>query len=133
MVTMAPECLVIFAGTSSFLGGFLVSERDAGGIPKSRTRVKETDMMGWYGGGMGGGAWIFMGLFWVILIAAIIWLVVRLLPSSSHSGATTTAPHQVSGQESPLDILDRRFAAGELDLETYQAQRAALIAARGGR
>jgi putative membrane protein len=94
-------------------------------------------MMGWYGGGMGGGAWIFMGLFWVILIAAIIWLVVRLLPSNSHSGATTTAPHQVSGQvagqESPLDILDRRFASGELDLETYQAQRAALIAARGSR
>jgi putative membrane protein len=90
-------------------------------------------MMGWYGGGMGAGAWIFMGLFWVILIAAIIWLVVRLLPSNSHSGATTAAPHQVSGQESPLDILDRRFASGELDLETYQAQRAALIAARGGR
>jgi putative membrane protein len=90
-------------------------------------------MMGWYGGGMGAGAWIFMGLFWVILIAAIIWLVVRLLPSNSHSGATTAAPHQVSGQESPLDILDRRFASGELDLETYQAQRAALIAARGSR
>lgn len=86
-------------------------------------------MMGWYGGGMGGGAWIFMGLFWVILIAAIIWLVVRLLPSSSHSGATTAAPHQ----ESPLDVLDRRFASGELDLETFQAQRAALIAARGSR
>ena len=82
---------------------------------------------------MGGGAWIFMGLFWVILIAAIIWLVVRLLPSNSHSGATTAPPHQVSGQESPLDVLDRRFASGELDLETYQAQRAALIAARGSR
>lgn len=81
---------------------------------------------------MGGGAWIFMGLFWVILIAAIIWLVVRLLPSNSHSGTTTTAPHQVSGQESPLDILDRRFASGEIELETYQAQRAALIAGRGG-
>ena len=90
-------------------------------------------MMGWYGGGMGGGAWIFMGLFWVILIAAIIWLVVRLLPSSSHSGGMTAAPHQVSGEESPPDILDRRFALGELDLETYQAQRAALIAARGSR
>ncbi|MCR6490943.1 SHOCT domain-containing protein [Cellulomonas sp. P24] len=90
-------------------------------------------MMGWYGGGMGGGAWIFMGLFWIILIAAIIWLLVRLLPSSSHSGATTPAPHQVAGQESALDILDRRFASGELDLETYQAQRAALFAARGGR
>jgi putative membrane protein len=90
-------------------------------------------MMGWYGGGMGGGAWIFMGLFWIILIAAIIWLLVRLLPSNSHSGETKTAPHQMPGQESPLDILDRRFASGELDVAAYQAQRAALIAARGSR
>ena len=110
-----------------------MSERDADVLPQSRTRVKETDMMGWYGGGMGAGSWIFMGLFWVILIAAIIWLVVRLLPASSHAGATTTAPHQVSGKGSPLDILDRRLAGGEIDLATYQAQRAALIAARGSR
>jgi putative membrane protein len=39
----------------------------------------------------------------------------------------------VAGTESALDILDRRFASGEFDLETYQAQRAALIAARGSR
>jgi putative membrane protein len=90
-------------------------------------------MMGWYGSGMGGGAWIFMGLFWVVLIAAIIWLAVRLFPSSSRSNATTTAAHQPSGQESPLDILDRRLASGEIDIETYQLQHAALVAARGGR
>lgn len=90
-------------------------------------------MMGWYGGGMGGTGWIFMGLFWIALIAVIIWLVLRLLPSNGHAGPTPTAPPQIPGQESPLDILDRRFAAGEIDLETYQSNRAALIAARGGR
>jgi putative membrane protein len=90
-------------------------------------------MMGWYGSGMGGGAWIFMGLFWVVLIAAIIWLAVRLFPSSSRSNATTTAVHQSSGPESALDILDRRLASGEVDIETYQLQHAALVAARGGR
>jgi uncharacterized membrane protein len=90
-------------------------------------------MMSWYGSGMGGGAWIFMGLFWVVLIAAIIWLAVRLLPSNLRSNATAASARQSAGQESLLDILDSRFASGEIDIETHQPQRATLIAARGGR
>lgn len=90
-------------------------------------------MMRWYGAGMGAGAWIFMGLFWVLLIGVIIWLVIRLLPSTSHSDGQRTAPRQEPAQDSPLDILDRRFASGEIELETYRAQRAALLEARGGR
>jgi putative membrane protein len=89
-------------------------------------------MMGWYGGGMGGGVWILMGLFWVALIALIIWLVVRLLPSKGQSAPTPPAPTQLPAPESPVEILDHRCARGEVDLETYQAQRAALIEARGG-
>ncbi|MHB1490384.1 hypothetical protein GALL_329520 [mine drainage metagenome] len=100
-------------------------------------------MMGWYGGGMAGGAWIFMGLFWIVLIAAIIWLVVRLLPSGNHGSATSaptvhvpTAPLAPPAPgprpDSPMEILDRRLALGEIDLETYQAHRAAIIASRGG-
>ncbi|HEY8721717.1 SHOCT domain-containing protein [Pengzhenrongella sp.] len=85
-------------------------------------------MMGWYGGGMGAGGWVLMGLFWIALIALIIWLVVRLLPSTSRGGSTPTQ----GAQDSPLEILDRRLARGEIDLETYQVHRAALIAARGG-
>lgn len=89
-------------------------------------------MMGWYGGGMGWDWWVFIGLFWVALIALIIWLVVRLLPSRGQAGAPPSATPPVPAPESPVEILDRRFARGEVDLETYQAQRAALTAARGG-
>jgi putative membrane protein len=81
-------------------------------------------MMGWHGGGMSDGAWLFMGLFWLMLLALIVWLVARLLPSSSGESGKL---------DSPEEILDRRFARGELDTETYQAQRAALVAARTGR
>ena len=82
-------------------------------------------MMGWYGGGMGYGAWMFMGLFWLALLGVIIWAVVRLLPAH-HDGGSRDA-------DSPEDILDRRFARGEIDAETYQEQRAVLAAARGPR
>jgi putative membrane protein len=84
-------------------------------------------MMG-YGAGMGWGAWMFMGLFWLVLLGVILFLVVRLLPGSGSGGAAGRTP-----QDSPEDILDRRFARGEIDLETYQAQRAALAQARGKR
>jgi len=83
-------------------------------------------MMGWYGNGMGLGAWLLMGAFWVVLLALIVWLVVRLLPSANRpAGAQST--------ETPEDILDRRFARGEIDEHTYATPRAALTAARGPR
>jgi putative membrane protein len=80
-------------------------------------------MMGWYGGGMGPIGWLAMGLFWLILIGLIVWLVVHLLPGS---GDGTTS----SSGETAFEILDRRLASGEIELETWQAQRAALVEAR---
>ncbi len=64
-----------------------------------------------------------MVVLWAILIAGIVWAVMRLLP-----GRRATPG---SRPDSPEDILDRRFARGEIDLETYQAQRDALSRMRG--
>ena len=79
--------------------------------------------MGWYGGGMGAFMWLGMGLFWLILLGLIVWLVIRLLPGSSE-------PPTRNPGESAVEILDRRMANGEIDMETWQAQRAALLAAQ---
>ena len=68
-------------------------------------------MMGWYGRGMGPLGWLGMGLFWLILLGLIVWLVIRLLPGSN--GGTT----RDTGR-SALEILDRRLASGEIDLIT---------------
>jgi putative membrane protein len=86
---------------------------------------EEFTMMGWYGGGMGALGWLAMGVFWVFLLGLIVWLVIRLLPGSSDG------PTRAHG-ESAVEILDRRMASGEIDLETWQAQRAALLAAQRG-
>ena len=80
-------------------------------------------MMDWYGGGMGPLAWLAMALFWVSLLGLIVCLVVRLLPAS---GGAATSPRG----ESALEIFDRRLASGEIDLEAWQVQRAALLAAQ---
>jgi len=80
--------------------------------------------MGW--GGLGVGGMIGMVVFWLVLIALIVWAVSRLLPGRQ-GHRTASQP----GQETPEETLDRRFARGEVDLETYQMQRAALATARG--
>jgi len=80
-------------------------------------------MMGWYGPGMGLAAWLFVGVFWAALVVLIVWLVMRLLPSRDRWATR--------GPDSPEEILDRRFARGEIDEETYRAQRAALADSRG--
>jgi len=78
-------------------------------------------MMGWNsGGGMGSLGWLGMGVFWLILLGLIVWLVVRLLPDSGSGRARSTG-------DSALDILDRRLANGQMDLPSWQAQRAALL------
>jgi putative membrane protein len=77
-------------------------------------------MMGWYGnGGMGSIGWLGMGVFWLVLLGLIVWLVVRLLPESG-AGATCDTG------ESALEILDRRLASGQIDTAAWQAQRVAL-------
>ena len=80
-------------------------------------------MMGWYGNGMSWPQTLAMGVSWLILIGLIVWLVVRLLPSSGDGSTRNTG-------ESALEILDRRLALGEIDLDAWQAQRSALVAAQ---
>lgn len=91
-------------------------------------------MMDWYGGGGSSFAplmWMMMGLFWIALIALIIFLVIRLLPGSGTTRAASLAPQPVStAPESPEQILDRLFALGEIDEQTYRTRRTALAEMR---
>lgn len=82
--------------------------------------------MGFGGGwGMGGAGWVLMLVVWVLLVAVIVWGVTRLLPGSATRHADR--PNRV---ETPEEILDRRFASGEIDAETYRTARDELAARR---
>lgn len=89
-------------------------------------------MMDWYGGGMNGAGsfmWVLMGLFWIGLLALIIYFVVKLLPGSGSAERAGVASGATPG-ESPEAMLDRMFAAGDIDEETYRARRGAMIEMR---
>ncbi len=81
-------------------------------------QTKEFAMMGWYGNGWSGGGMIVMGLIWVVLIAGAVWAVLSL--SRRSGGSASAAP------ESARQILDRRFASGEMDSAQYADARRAL-------
>jgi putative membrane protein len=73
-------------------------------------------MMGGWGYGMMGGG-IMMFLIWLPLLVgagALVWY----FASSAQRG--TSAPGR---EESPLDILKRRYARGEIDREEYERMR----------
>ncbi|GAB2681160.1 SHOCT domain-containing protein [Thalassiella azotivora] len=82
-------------------------------------------VMGWYGGGAG---WLMMIANVVLsgsLIAAATWAVIRLAPG----GGPGPGHHdRVDARE----VLDRRFAAGEIDAQEYQQAVRLLAMERAG-
>lgn len=79
-------------------------------------------MMDGWGGGMSAAGWVVMVLFWLLLVAFIVWAVTRLLPS----GRAETPREPAPDDDSPDAILARRLARGEIDIESYDALRARL-------
>jgi putative membrane protein len=73
---------------------------------------------GW--GYMHGFGWIFVVLFWIVVIVGIV-VLVRWLGISP--GQTTTPPPR---EKTALDILDERFARGEIDQQEYEQKRQVL-------
>jgi putative membrane protein len=67
---------------------------------------------------MGAGGWVLMSVFWVALVALVVWVLVRLLP-------TRADDHQAKDETSdtPREVLDRRLAGGEIDVQTYEQLR----------
>ena len=74
-------------------------------------------MMNGYAYGFGG---LVMVLFWVFVVALIVWLVLTLARAQNQPGSTGTSTN------SALRILQERLARGEIDVEEYRLRRTAL-------
>lgn len=69
------------------------------------------------------GAWmmILIPLMWLVIIGLTVWLVGRLCYTSACAAAQ--AHTRGDPREAPEEIVDRRFASGEIDAETHAAAR----------
>lgn len=67
----------------------------------------------WHDGFFMGGMW-FGWIFWIIVIGAIFYLIVRL--NSQNNKRTQT-------EESALDILKKRYAKGEISKEEFEEKK----------
>ncbi|UQA97381.1 SHOCT domain-containing protein [Streptomyces halobius] len=77
-----------------------------------------------------GGGWVwmaFMPLLWIALIGLVVWAVVRLTqrPAGRDDapGRDDTQGRGRPPRETPEEILDRRYASGEIDTDTYTEAR----------
>lgn len=78
-------------------------------------------------GSWGSGWWSFvMGLVMLLFVALLVVGIVVLMRSSSQSAPRNTEPSRGRA----LDILDERFARGEMDTKEYEERRRILTERR---
>ena len=82
--------------------------------------------MMWWNDNMGWNGWIVMmltmGIFWSLVVFAVIAIFRR-------DGDAQTSTQQ-PGEKSPQQMLDERFARGEIDVDEYHARQDVLRAGR---
>jgi len=72
--------------------------------------------------GFGGIGLLFMLVFWGLLILGVIWIVRALTSSQQTSGHNSNIP-----SKSAREILDQRYARGEIDREQYEQMKKDLM------
>ena len=66
--------------------------------------------------GLGWGAMLIMALFWIALIALVAWAVYRIARGRGWIGASDRPA-------TPEEVLDERYARGEIDRDEYLRMR----------
>jgi putative membrane protein len=77
-------------------------------------------MMGF---GFGGFGMVYMLIFWIVIIGIAVWLLSRLFPAGANRTAPSDRTRRSDGKESALDILQMRYARGEISQREYEQMR----------
>lgn len=77
-------------------------------------------MMNGYGMGVGMG-FGFGWIFWLVILGVIVWLAVTLINRS-----TGPKYREYKTKDTPLDVLRRRYARGEISKEEFREMKAEL-------
>lgn len=71
----------------------------------------------WHGQGWVWGSGLMSWGFWILIVVLLVILVVRRSPGPNPRSTGTT----------PLEILERRYAAGEISTEEFEERKARLV------
>ena len=84
------------------------------------------DSWGMHGGDMGAGWLLVMVPLMALFMGGMMWMMMRGMGGGS--SPESSMPSETPGtRESPLEILERRFAEGEISIEEYRARREVLV------
>lgn len=86
--------------------------------------VPLADNWGMHGGS---GWWLLAAIPMMLFMGGMMWMMMRgMMGGGSSPDSSVRADASVS-RETPMEILERRFAEGEISIEEYRARREALV------
>jgi uncharacterized membrane protein len=89
------------------------------------------DSWGMHGGDVGMGWWIVGVPFMLLMMGGMMWMMMRGMGGGSSQESPAPSESRATS-ESPVEVLERRFAEGAISIEEYQARREALVNGSSG-
>lgn len=80
-------------------------------------------MMGWQFGGMMGGGWFVWLLLLVLLVVLGVWAARAFSNGAGRTGGPTRGELPAADRQTPHEILQERYARGEITREEYEEMR----------
>ena len=86
--------------------------------------VPLADNWGMHGGS---GWWLLAAIPMMLFMGAMMWMMMRGMMGGGSSPDSSARSDTSASRETPLEILERRFAEGEISIEDYRARRETLV------